>query len=281
MGHACRTVLVLLALAGWAGHALAQSSMVPWLTRSADNARSGWNSHETQLTAELVGTKGIVRSTIVPLVGDARGMEAQPLILPNVQTGRGLRDVMVLPSMANVVRAVDAHDGSGIWQVSLGMPITGSSLIDIHNINQHWGCISTGVIDPETQHLFQVCWVSPDNSGNPQTARYFMFVLNVADGSQVIPPVLIQEPSGNQVFNSQMRKQRSSLVETNLNGIKTVFGCSGTIFETGTGASGFCFSFDVASNSMASMLALTAGSKPWLLFLSCCGGIWIGDFASM
>jgi hypothetical protein len=27
---------------------LPQSPMVPWLTRSADNSRSGWNSHETQ-----------------------------------------------------------------------------------------------------------------------------------------------------------------------------------------------------------------------------------------
>jgi hypothetical protein len=90
-----------------------------------------------------------------------------------------------------------------------------------------------------------------------------MFALNVADGSQVVPPVLIQEPSGNHVFNSQMRKQRSSLVETNINGVKTVFGCSGTIFETGTGASGFCFAFDVASNSMSAMLALTAGRGRW------------------
>jgi hypothetical protein len=96
---------------------------------------------------------------------------------------------MVLPSMANVVRGVDAHDGSGIWQVTLGMPVNGSQQIDSHNINQHWGCISTGVIDPDTKRLYQVCWVSPDNSGNPQTAtKYFMFVLNVADGSQVVPP---------------------------------------------------------------------------------------------
>ena len=29
------------------------------------------------------------------------------------------------------------------------------------------------------------------------------------------------------------------LVETNVNGVKTVFGCSGTIFETGAGASGY------------------------------------------
>ncbi len=240
--------------------ATVQSTMVPWLTRSADNSRSGWNPHETQLTQASVMTKGIARATIIPVIGDARGMEAQPLILPNVSTARGTRDVMVLPSMADVVRGVDAHDGSGIWQVTLGTPVTGSEAIDLHQINQYWGCLSTGVIDADTQRLYQVCWVSQDNTGNPQTARYYMFVLNVADGSQVVPPVLIQGKSGTQDFNATMRKQRSSLVETNVNGVKTVFGCSGTINETQAGvASGYCFAFDVASNTVSAMLATTAG----------------------
>src|SRR6516162_7692384 len=238
---------------------VAQSTMVPWLTRSANNARTGWNPNETQLTQASVSSKGIFRATIIPLIGDARGMEAQPLILPNVQTARGMRDVLVLPSMANVVRGVDAHDGSGIWQVTLGTPINSSTQIDSKNINQHWGCISTGVIDPDTKRLYQVCWISSDGTGNPQTARYFMFVLNVSDGSQVVPPVLIQGKSGAQDFNSEMRKQRSSLVETSVDGVKTVFGCSGTIFETGMGASGFCFAFDVATNHVTAMLATTAG----------------------
>ena len=238
---------------------LAAQTMVPWLTRSADNSRSGWNQRETVLTQASVESKGILRATIIPVIGDARGMEAQPLILPSVQTARGTRDVMVLPSMADVVRGVDAHDGSGIWQVTLGVPVTSSQQIDSKNINQHWGCISTGVIDPDTQRLYQVCWVSKDKTGDPKTARYFMFVLKVADGSQVVPPVEIQGKSGTQDFNSAMRKQRSSLVETDVNGVKTVFGCSGTIFETGQGANGFCFAFDVASNQLSAMLALTAG----------------------
>jgi len=234
--------------------------MVPWLTRSADNSRSGWNQHETQLTQASVESKGILRATIIPVIGDARGMEAQPLILPNVKTARGTRDVMVLPSMADVVRGVDAHDGSGIWQVTLGTPITGSQSIDSHQINQFWGCLSTGVIDADTQRLYQVCWVSPDKTGNPQTGRYFMFVLKVADGTPVVLPVLIQGKSETQDFNAAMRKQRSSLVETNVNGVKTVFGCSGTIFETQAGvASGYCFAFDVASNTVSAMLAMTAG----------------------
>jgi hypothetical protein len=239
---------------------LPQSPMVPWLTRSADNSRSGWNPHETQLTQASVESKGIIRATIIPVIGDARGVEAQPLILPKVKTARGIRDVMVLPSMADVVRGVDAHDGSGIWQVRLGTPVTGARSIDSKLINQFWGCLSTGVIDPDKQRLYQVCWVSPDKTGNPQTARYFMFVLRVADGTEVVRPVLIQGKSGTQDFNAAMRKQRSSLVETNVNGVKTVFGCSGTINETEAGvASGYCFAFDVASNTVSAMLALTAG----------------------
>jgi hypothetical protein len=255
--HVCLLLCAFLFVA--TENCLSQSTMVPWLTRSADNSRSGWNPHETQLTQASVESKGILRATIIPVIGDARGVEAQPLILPNVKTALGTRDVMVLPSMADVVRGVDAHDGSGIWQVTLGVPVTGSQNIDSHQINQFWGCISTGVIDADTQQLYQVCWVSPDKTGNPQTARYFMFVLNVADGTQVVAPVLIQGKSGTQDFNAAMRKQRSSLVETNINGVKTVFGCSGTTYETGGGASGYCFVFDVASKTVSAMLATTAG----------------------
>jgi len=258
--HSCTIVAALLLLVSQICNA--QSTMVPWLTRSFDNSRSGWNPKETILTQNAVATKGLVRlqGSTIPLVGDARGMEAQPLILPNVQTARGVRDVMVLPSMANVIRGVDAHDGSGIWQVPLGTPITGSRTFDFNFINQFWGCISTGVIDPDLKRLYQVCWVSPDNSGKPETARFFMHVLNIADGTLVVPPAMIQGTSGGQDFNSGMRKQRSSLVETNVNGVKTVFGCSGTVFENNPGASGFCFAFDVASNKQTALLATTSGA---------------------
>jgi hypothetical protein len=268
--YRCLIVLILLVAAARfsaAQAAAAPSTMVPWLTRAADNARSGWNPGETQLSQASVTAKGIVRATIIPVMGDARGMEAQPLVLPGVSTSRGVRDVMVLPSMADVVRGVDAHDGSGIWQVTLGTPINGSAAIDMHTINQHWGCLSTGVIDPDLKRLYQVCWVSLDGSGNPQTARYQMFVLNVADGSRVVPPVTIQGTSQGQDFNAQMRKQRASLVETSVNGVKTVLGCSGTVYETNPGAAGYCFAFDVAGNTLTTLTALTAGEG---------AGVWMG-----
>ena len=258
-------VVMLAVLSLWQLPAVAQSG--PWLTRSADNSRSGWNSHETVLTQDAIRTRGIVRATIIPVIGDARGMEAQPLILPGVKTSRGTRDVMVLPSMANIIRGVDAHDGSGIWQVTLGTPINGTANIDSKQINDHWGCLSTGVIDADSQRLYQVCWISPDHTGKPETARYYMHVLKVSDGSRVVAPVLIKGSSAGQDFNAQMRKQRSALVETNINGVKTVFGCSGTIYETGTGASGYCFAFDVKTNKISALLAMTAGEG---------AGIWMG-----
>jgi hypothetical protein len=154
-------------LSAAAVNCVSQSTMVPWLTRSGDNPRSGWNQHETILTQALVESKGIVRATIIPVFGDARGMEAQPLILPNVKLPDGSNhDVMVLPSMANVVRGVDAHDGAALWSVTLGTPINGITpigpkkntpdgcvgdfpTIDCHAINDKWGVLSTGVIDSD------------------------------------------------------------------------------------------------------------------------------------
>ncbi len=243
-------VVCLLAL-----HMASAQQMESWLTRSFDNSRSGWNDKETALTQAGIRAKGMSLRTVVPVIGDARGMEAQPLILAGVTTSLGKRDVMVLPSMANVVRGVDAHDGSGIWQVNLGSPIQGSNAIDFHNINDKWGCLSTGVIDPDTARDYQVCWVSPDGSGAPNTARYFMFVLNVADGSQAVPPVLIDGLD----FNAKMRKARSSAVLITPKGVKTVLQCTGSVQETADGSSGYCFAFDIATNKVSAMMATTKG----------------------
>jgi hypothetical protein len=64
-----------------------------------------------------------------------------------------------------------------------------------------------------------------------------------------------------------MRKQRSSLVLTNLNGRKTVFWASGTVQETGNAAAGWIFAFDCATNKIAAALAMSAGEG---------AGIWMG-----
>lgn len=231
---------------------------VPWLTRNHDNQRSGWNNQETILTQASVA-KGIVIKGIIPVYGDARGVEAQPLILPQVTTKNGVQDVMVLCSMANQCRGVDVHSGSDIWDVTLGMPATGDPSIDSHLINHHWGPLSTGVIDPADKRFYQVFWSSPDGTGNPQTARFYMAVLNVSNGSQVVPPVLIQGTANGDVFNSQMRKARSSAVLLTQGTTRTVLQCTGTVSESGNGANGFCFAFDTFTNRVTTMVATTMG----------------------
>jgi hypothetical protein len=278
-------VVAFVVLAG--SGRLGAQTMVPWLTRSGDNARSGWNPHETLLSQASVGTRGLVRpqNTIIPVFGDARGMEAQPLILPKVKLPDGsVRDVMVLPSMANVVRAVDAHTGAELWKKdpTLGTPVVGSTVIgprktkpdgcvgdfptiDCHAINDKWGVLSTGVIDPETARIYLVAWISAD--GTPQKAQHFVFVLNVADGSQVVQPVLVDGTSQSQTYSGTMRKQRSALVLTSVNGRKTVFWASGTVQETGAKAAGWIFAFDCATNKISAALALSQGEG---------AGIWMG-----
>ncbi|HVT97647.1 MAG TPA: hypothetical protein VHE33_09080 [Acidobacteriaceae bacterium] len=263
--------------------AAAQSTMAPLLTRAWDNHRSGWNQHETVLTQANVKAKGITRITTIPVYGDARGIESQPLILPGVQLADGTtHDVMVLPSMANIVRGVDATTGAALWQTpQLGTPITGSDslgpngpgamcpgpnqTIDCYQINDKWGVLSTGVIDPDTQLVYLVAWISPDTT--PQNGKHFMYVLNVKDGSQAVAPVLLDGKSGTQTWSQFMRKQRSSLVMTNIAGRKTIFFASGTIQELGTGAAGWVLAYDVATNQVTAALATSQGFG---------GGIWMG-----
>jgi hypothetical protein len=273
----------LLALSALSATALAQSTMAPLLTRAWDNDRSGWNQHETVLTQANVKAKGLTRTTIIPVYGDARGIESQPLILPAVQVADGsTHDVMVLPSMANVVRGVDATTGAALWQTPpLGTPITGSDslgpngpgamcpgpnqTIDCYQINQYWGVLSTGVIDPDTQRVYLVAWISPD--GTPQNGKHYMVVLNVKDGTQALPPVLLDGTNGTQKWSAFMRKQRSSLVMTNIAGRKTIFFASGTIQELGTGAAGWVLAYDVATNQITAAVPTTQGFG---------GGMWMG-----
>jgi hypothetical protein len=260
----CAALLFLPAFAG-------AQTMVPWLTRAHDNQRTGWNSQETVLTQSNIKQKGLVIKEIIPVFGDSRGVEAQPLIVPEVATKGGTQDVMILCSMANQCRGVNAETGADIWDVTLSCsakcpPVLGSipfdangDTIDAYQINQHWGALATGVVDPNDNRFYQVFWASPDGSASPSTARYYMAVLNVADGSQVVAPVLIDGSSQGYDFNAEMRKARSSAVLLDQNGTRTVLECTGTVLETAPGSAGFCFAFDTFTNSITTMLATTAG----------------------
>src|SRR5580700_8302940 len=83
--HNMRRILCLVACASSAA-VCAQTGVY---TKAFDNARSGVNQNETALSQQSVMNKGMVRQTTIPVIGDARGMEAQPLILPKVTIADG------------------------------------------------------------------------------------------------------------------------------------------------------------------------------------------------
>jgi len=188
------------------------------LTRAYSNDRSGANTQENVLTAAVVRTRGIKRLFSLPLPGDRRGAEAQPLIVPGVALPGGrTRDLVLLATMANQVFAFDANDGSPVWERALGTPITSSSQIDEHPINDHWGILSTPVVDSAAGVIYACAWVSPD--GSPGHAQHWLHALSIVDGHAVHPPLNLEgatyDPGHGlqaQRFASATRKQRASLL---------------------------------------------------------------------
>jgi hypothetical protein len=237
----------------------------PVLTRGNDNDRS-YFYNDTILNVDSVRTQGIRRYFSLYMEGDARGAEAQALIQPSVLCDDGnVRDVIITASMNNTVWAYDYNTSDILWVKKLGIPINGSGAIDMHNINDHWGLLSTGVIDPDTKTWYGVAWESPD--GTAQNGAHFVHALNIANGSRAHAPVPLagltyQPPLGGalQSWSATMRKQRCSLTLTKVNGVKTILFAAGTVQEIALGSAGWIVAYDVATNKIAAGLAMSAGS---------------------
>lgn len=172
-------------------------SETPVLTRSYDNARTGADLTETQLTPELVSTKGLQLSKSLAIDDDPR-IEAQPLYVPNLLMSDGKRhNVIFVASMGNHVFAFDADAPQGsdlIWKTSLGTafrpPETQkpgahrSTTIDLYGINILWGILSTPVIDLDSKTIYCVNWVLQQN-GKP---ALFLHRLRIEDGAETSQP---------------------------------------------------------------------------------------------
>ncbi|HUD21821.1 MAG TPA: hypothetical protein VMQ60_03170 [Acidobacteriaceae bacterium] len=261
--------LSALSLAATALPARAQTvsgTMIPVLKRGFDNSNSGCNLLETTLTQANVAAQGIKLIGRMGMQGDLRGCEAQPLIVPSVACGDGLtRDLVILCSMNNTVWAFDPNSFDPttqtfdlIWEVKIATPVRGSSAIDSYNINEFWGILSTPVIDMDTKRIYLVAWSSVD--GSQAKAAHFVYVLNLGDGSWVCNPVPLSALKSNgETYSSMLRKQRGSLLMTNVGGVKTVFIPASTVNEFSAGATGWVIAFDVATNTVTAALATSAG----------------------
>jgi PQQ enzyme repeat len=237
-------------------------------TRAYSNDRSGANTQESVLTAAAVRTRGIRRLFSLPLPGDARGAEAQPLIVPGVALPGGrTRDLVLLATMANQVLAFDANDGTPVWQRTLGTPINGSRDIDAHLVNDHWGILSTPVVDTASGVMYACAWVSSD--GTPAKAQHWLHAVGITDGRAVHPPLNLEGATWDpghglpvQRFASAARKQRASLLLVS----GTVFIAFGSVRETSRDSRGWIIACDTSAWRISAAWAAAARGFG--------GGIW-------
>ena len=247
----------------------AQSASPAVTTRSFDLARTGANVHETILTPAAVRARGIKRLFSLTVPGDARGCEAQPLIVPGLMLPNGaVHDVVFLATMANQVFAFDANDGEQLWERTLGQPINGSEEIDDHTINDHWGIISTPVIDLAAGVLYACAWISADGDlaerailparAAPRRRLADAGSLSIWRARRTIRVTGRRSSK----FRSAERKQRAALALTG----GAVLIPFGTIQETAATARGWLIAVDTKSWTIGASWCSTARGSG--------GGIW-------
>ena len=131
---------------------------------------------------------------------------AQPLYVTN---GPGGSAAYIVATEQNIVVAIDASDGSQLWQSTLGTPVPRSALNcgDIDPL----GVTGTPVIDADARLILVDAMTTPDAGA---TKQHFIFALSLDDGS-VVPgwPVDVNTLSYNGVsFDSSAQNQRGALL---------------------------------------------------------------------
>ena len=253
------------------------------LTRSYNNSRTGANTSEGILTPQKVATQGLVRRRL-PLPGekpiDDPRLEAQPLYVPGLTMRDGKpHNVIFVCSMGNSVYAFDADSGHEIapYPLSLGPAVPASNTtvmgdIAYWGINEHWGILSTPVIDIDSKTMYVVNWTEEDDG-----QRVFRLnALDLASGKPRLPAraVFCEYGEGRvyTTFDPNLQKQRAALLLTPLHQpvgdpVKKVLymGC-GEAQEGAEGHHGWLVAFDTATLKTSASWCVTP--------LGMGGGIW-------
>src|SRR5262249_43208476 len=131
---------------------------------------------------------------------------AQPLYVTN---GPGGAAAYIVATEQNSVIAIDASDGSQLWQSNLGTPVPRSAL-NCGNIDP-LGITGTPVIDSGARRIFVDAMTTPDAG---VTKQHLIYALSLDDGS-VTPgwPVDVNTLSYNgSSFDSGVQNQRGALL---------------------------------------------------------------------
>jgi outer membrane protein assembly factor BamB len=188
------------------------------LTQHNDQARTGANLHETELTpAAVKGGFGKLFSVFV----DGQ-IYAQPLVVTGVDIpGKGVHNVVYVATMKNNVYAFDADQAEQdcpLWKRNLGkpvpyylIPLNWGSLVFAYNIKPFIGTTSTPVIDPAAGRM----WVTAKSMTSPDELTYRLHCLDIRTGEILASSENIQSGDGVDKLEAKTALQRPGLLLAN------------------------------------------------------------------
>jgi len=189
-----------------------QPSVLTWHN---DNARSGQNLHEAQLTPANVNAASFGK--LFTLSADGL-VDAEPLYVPGLSIpSQGVHNVVFVATEHDSVFAFDADTGAQLWQVSL--LLSGETTSDDRGCGQvtpEIGITSTPVIDPLMGTNGTLYAVAMSKKGSVYYQR--LHALDLTTGAEEFGgPVTVQASfptanGGTTTFNPGQYKERAALL---------------------------------------------------------------------
>ncbi|HEV3255509.1 MAG TPA: S8 family serine peptidase, partial [Gemmataceae bacterium] len=175
------------------------------LTYHNDNASTGQNLTETVLTPANVNSTSFGKLFSTAVDGQ---VYAQPLYMAGVNitmgANQGIHNVVVVATQHDSLYAIDADNGTLLWQVSLLHAVHGGTVTSVPNgdvnssdISPEIGVTSTPVIDPTTGTIYVEAKTKEVVGGTTNHYIHQLYAIDIGSGAEKFgSPVVIADSIG-------------------------------------------------------------------------------------
>jgi outer membrane protein assembly factor BamB len=195
-------------MATWLGAAGVRAEPVTVSTYHYDAARTGWNKHETSLSAAAFPANFGVIATVA--LDDQ--VDAQPLLVPAQSIAGGVHDVLYVVTENNTVYGLDAQTGAVLVSRNLGPPVP--TPLGCGNNGPEVGITSTPVIDLDRHRIVVMAYV------NGMPPEYQLHALDLVTLADRVAPVTVTashtlSDGTTFAFDATYQRQRPALLLQN------------------------------------------------------------------